>query len=180
MAKFEFPKNPNADRKNPFEGQDGVNPFGDDGASGDDDGVEPLQSGNVYATGGASQIQPYHPTDYETFLPNRSAFVWWLGFVGCCIQLLSIAIAIIGVVAAGDYLEGIVYGLPGQLIGVAVGVPAWIMGASDAKAIAAGAMEESGRVANHWGLLFGIIGTTLGVTQLFMYFGLLIFDQLYG
>ncbi len=181
MAKFEFPKNPNADRTNPFEGDDGANPFGDGAAPAEDDQVhDPAQAENVYASGDTGQVQPYLPTDYETFLPNRGRLVWWLGFAGCCIQLLSIVVIIVAVVVTGDNLQGIVYGLPGQLIGLAVSIPAWILGASDAKAIAAGAMEDEGSSANRWGLLLGVVATILGVTQLFGYFGLLLFDQLYG
>ncbi len=181
MAKFKFPKNPNADRKNPFEGQDGANPFGDGAGPANDDQVrDPSQDENVYASSDTGQVQPYRPTDFETFLPNRGRLVWWLGFAGCCIQLISIVVVIIAVVVVGDYLEGIVFGLPGQLIGLAVSIPAWILGATDAKAIAAGAMEDEGSTANRWGLLLGIVGTMLGVTQLFAYFGLVLFDQFYG
>jgi hypothetical protein len=106
--------------------------------------------------------------------------VWWLGLIGCGIQLVAIVVAVIAILAVGDFLEGIVYGLPGQLIGLAVSVPAWIMGQSDAKAIAAGAMEEGGRRATWWGLWLGIVGSLLGASQLFFYFGLLIFEQFYA
>jgi hypothetical protein len=72
------------------------------------------------------------------------------------------------------------YGLPGQLIGLAVCVPAWVMAQIDVKAIAAGAMEEGGRRATRWGLVLGIVGTLLGASQLFLYFGLFLFEEFFA
>ena len=180
MAKFKFPQNPNADRQNPFEGEDGANPFGDDTGSASDAERSAASEQNPYSTAEVESIQPYQPGDYETFLPNRGGLVWWLGLIGLCIQLLAIMVAIIAIVAVGDFLEGIAYGLPGQLIGLALSIPAWIMGQSDVKAIAAGAMEEAGRRATRWGLWLGIVGTLLAAGQLFFYFGLLIFEEFYA
>ena len=180
MAKFKFPQNPNADRKNPFEDGQGANPFGDAAASASDTDSQEAAESNPYAAAESSNVQPYRPGDFETFLPNRGAWVWWLGMVGCCIQLIAIVVAVVAMVFVGDFLEGLVYGLPGQLIGLALCVPAWIMGQVDARAIAAGAMEDRGRRATWWGLWLGVIGTLHGVSQLFLYFGLLLFEEFYG
>ena len=180
MAKFKFPRNPNADRENPFEDEQGVNPFGDDAAPAIDAESQTPADQNLYSTAESSEVQPYRPGDYETFLPNRGALVWWLGFIGCCIQLLAIVVAAIAVMAVGEVLQGMAYALPGQLIGIAVSAPGWIMGQSDVKAIAAGAMEEGGWRATRWGLWLGIIGTLLGASQLFFFFGLLIYGDFFA
>jgi hypothetical protein len=181
MAEFKFPKNPHAAQANPFDDGEGSNPFGGDAEerTNDFDGTSP-HGQNPYQTSTSSSIQPYHPGDYETFLPNRGPLVWWLGLVGLGIQLLAVAIAVIAVVSIGDFLEGIAFGLPGQLIGIAISLPAWIIGQSDSRAIAAGAMEEGSRRATHWGLFLGRIGTVLGACQLVFYFGLLFYDGLFG
>lgn len=180
MAKFKFPRNPNADRTNPFEDGQGANPFGDDSAPVSDAESQSAAERNPYASAEANAVQPYRPGDFETFLPNRGALVWWLGLIGCGIQFLAIVVAVVAVIAVGDFLGGVVYGLPGQLIGLAVSVPAWIMGQIDAKAIAAGAMEDGGRRATWWGLWLGVVGTLVGAGQLFLYFGLLIFEAFYA
>jgi hypothetical protein len=54
------------------------------------------------------------------------------------------------------------------------------MAQTDVKAIAAGAMEENGRRATRWGLVLGIVGTLLGASQLFLYFGLLLFEEFFA
>jgi hypothetical protein len=186
MAKFKFPQNPNADRTNPFEDGQGANPFGDAAAPANDPGNpeaadnSEAAGSNPYAAAESSSVQPYRPGDFETFLPNRGVWVWWLGLIGCCIQLVAIVVAVVAMVSVGDFLGGLVYGLPGQLIGLALSVPAWIMGQVDAKAIAAGAMEDGGRRATWCGLRLGVIGTLLGVSQLFLYFGLLLFVEFYA
>ena len=179
MAKFKFPQNPNADRGNPFEDERGANPFGDDAAPAIDAESQADVEQNPYAAAESNQVQPYRPGDYETFLPNRGALVWYLGLIGCGIQLLAIVVAILAIFSVGDFLEGMAYGLPGQLIGLAVSIPAWIMGHSDVKAIAAGAMEEGGRQATRWGLWLGLVGTLLGVSQLFLFFGLVVFGEFF-
>ncbi len=180
MAKFKFPHNPNADRENPFENAQGTNPFGDDSKDLADDQKQPAVEANPYSAAEVSSVQPYRPDDFETFLPSRGAFVGWLGLLGCGLQLLAIVVAVLAIVAVGDFLEGFAYGLPLQLIGLAVSVPAWIMGQIDSKAIAAGAMEERGRRATRWGLWLGIFGTLLGASQLFTYAGLFLFEELFA
>lgn len=180
MAKFKFPKNPGADRENPFEDKDGVNPFCEGTTQQEQGTTEQAEESNPYASAESNAVQPYQPGDYETFLPNRGTLVCTLGIVGFLIQLIAIAVAVIAVVAVGDSLEGIAYGLPGQLIGLAVCIPGWIMGHSDVRAIDAGAMEEGGLRATRWGLRLGVVGTLLGAGQLFLYFGLLFFAEFYA
>ncbi|MEO8495134.1 MAG: hypothetical protein ABI614_08690 [Planctomycetota bacterium] len=180
MAKFNFPRNPNADRENPFEDERGANPFGDDAAPASGAADQMDDEENPYAAAEPSAAQPYLPGDYETFLPNRGSFVCSLGVIGCGIQLLAIVVAVLAILAVGEFLEGMAYGLPGQLIGLAVSVPAWIMGQVDMKAIAAGAMEDRGRRATRWGLLLGILGTLLGASQLFLFFGLVLYGEFFA
>lgn len=179
MAKFNFPQNPNADRENPFEDGQGANPFGDDAAPARGDGSQVAADGNLYATNESSAVQPYRPGDYETFLPSRGGMVLWLGVVGCCLQLLAIVVSVLAILSVGEFLEGMAYGLPGQLLGLAVSLPALIMGQTDVKAIAAGAMEASGRRATRWGLGLGIVGVLLGASQLILFFGLLLFEEFF-
>lgn len=180
MAKFRFPRNPNADRENPFEDEQGANPFGDDSASAEDAAPREDAESNAYATAESNAVQPYEPGDYETFLPSRGPLVFWLGVIGCGIQLLAVIVAVLAILAVGEFLEGMAYGLPGQLIGLAVSVPAWIMGQSDVRAMAAGAMEANGRRATRWGLWLGILGTLGGTSQLFLFLGLVIFQDFFA
>jgi hypothetical protein len=177
MAKFKFPRNPHAANENPFEDEQGANPFVDDAAPANSPASQSAADQNPYAVAEPSAVQPYQPGDYETFLPDRSGMVWWLGLIGCCIELLAMVVAIVAILSLGEFLQGMAYGLPGQLIGLAVSVPAWIMGQSDARAIAAGAMEARGRRATQWGLWLGIFGTLLAVSQLFLFFGFVLLQE---
>ncbi|MCA9119021.1 MAG: hypothetical protein H6822_17040 [Planctomycetaceae bacterium] len=180
MAKFKFPRNPNADRENPFEGEGGENRFGEQGEAPLELPSDVASQSNPYVASEASKIQPFQPGDYEAFLPNRGALVWWFGLLGCSIQLIAIVVTVIAILAVGNFLDGMIYGLAGQLIGLAVTVPAWIMGQNDHAAIKAGAMQEGGRRATWWGLWMGIVGTALGAGQLLLYIGLLVFEEFYA
>ncbi len=179
MAKFQFPDHPGVGRQNPFAGESGVNPFGDVESSAPSDTVEP---NNPYQSGEAesSALQPYRPDDYESFLPSRGPWVFGLGLTGFIVQLLAIMVSL-GIMASGaDYLPALAYGLPGQLLGLAVSVPAWIMGQSDRQAMSRGAMETSGQQATRSGLRLAIIGTLLGSGQMLWFVGLLIAAEFVG
>lgn len=180
MAKFKFPRNPNADRGNPFEDEQGDNPFGDEAPPAIDAESPATSEQNPYASAEPSEVQPYRPGDYELFLPHRGELIWWLGVIGCSVQLLAILVAALAIFSVGDFLSGLVYGLPGQLVGLAVSVPAWIMGHNDVRAIAAGAMKAEGRRATQWGLWLGILGTLLAAGQLVLYFGLIVFEEFFA
>jgi len=179
MSKFKFPKNPGAERDNPFEDDSGKNPFGDQRKTASDDKSEPAEDANPYAAQEHDGVQPYRPNDYETFLPHRGRLIFWLGAVGLGVQLLAILVATIAIFVTGNFLEGMVYGLPGQLVGVAVSAPAWVMGHSDWLAIEAGAMTSDGAPSTRAGLRLGIIGTLLGATQLFFFLGLSVYNEFF-
>jgi hypothetical protein len=181
MSKFKFPRNPGVGREDPFEDERGKNPFGDDAkADPRTDDVGGPSDGNPYAAQEQATTQPYEPADYETFLPHRGSLVFWFGVVGAGLQIVAIGMVVIAVWWTEEFLNGVVFGLPGQLLGLAVSVPAWVIGHSDFRAIEAGAMDSEGRRATRAGLRLGIAGSVSGVTQLLLYLGLLIYNAVYA
>lgn len=182
MSAFKFPRHPGR-RENPFQDAGGRNPFGDEealaesasGSAGDAD----ARSGPYAASLQDPRVQPYRPDDYETFLPHRSGWVLWLGLLGAGLQLLAVLIAAVAILIVDDFLEGAAYGLPCQLLGLGLSVPAWILGQSDLLAMEAGAMDATGLNRTRFGLRLAIAGTLLGVGQLLTFVGLALFRQLY-
>jgi hypothetical protein len=50
-----------------------------------------------------------------------------------------------------------------ELLGLGLGIPAWIMGAGDLKKMGRGEMDPSGRGTTMTGMVCGIIGTILAI-----------------
>lgn len=182
MSKFKFNNPLDTDRPNPFRDGAGENPFGDGQPSGSE-APQPTAA-NPYSAQDSAQeqetsVQPYRPEDYETFLPHRAGLVYWLGLSGCFVQTASVVIAAIAVLLVDEFTMGLAYGVPTQLFGLALGLPAWILGHSDLKAIRAGAMDQEGERDTKRGLQFGIAATLLGIAQIILLIGLEIYSAYY-
>lgn len=177
MSKPKFPKNPGINRPNPFEDETGENPFGD--------AAPPIEmergsaDANPYATAEEQLVQPYQPEGYETFLPHRGSLVYRLGAAACWVQALSILVAAVAAAIVGELYDGLIYGTPTQLFGLALSVPAWVLGHSDSAAIAAGAMDQDGQHETSRGLWLAIAATMVGCLQLGLLVGLSIYRALY-
>lgn len=176
MSKFQFPNNPGVDRSNPFEGDDGANPFGDDDPKPDGELTTP--DANPYAAENQDDVQPYKPEGYENFLPHRGERVFGLGLSSCCVQGAALVITVLAVLLGG-FVQAFLYSLPAPLFGLALSIPAWILGHGDAAAIAAGAMDEEGRRRTIFGLWCGVIGTIVGGLHLGTLIATLIYHQNY-
>ena len=61
------------------------------------------------------------------------------------------------------------------LVGLGVGIAAWIMGSNDIKAMDAGQMEPSGRDSTQAGRICGIVGAGLPVVALLISIALIVF-----
>lgn len=179
MSKFEFPNRPGTDRPNPFQDEDGKNPFGD-AQPASPEKQEPAAANPYAADEHQTTIQPYLPEDYETFLPHRGKLVFWLGLSSCLIQAASVVIAAIAVLLVDEFVSGFAYGAPAQLFGLALSLPAWILGHGDLKAIRAGAMNQDGEGATKRGLWLGVGASLLGGGQLTVLLVLIIYSQFYA
>jgi hypothetical protein len=82
--------------------------------------------------------------------------------------LTAVSLLIVGIVAASTrtWTAEMVYACPTALLGIALSLPAWIMGHHDLAAIRAGALESSGRGRVQIGHRCGVAGTILGVVVL--------------
>lgn len=171
MAKFDFPRNPGTDHANPFKNERGENPFGEQTptAAGDE---------NPYGASRAEALRSGQADDYVTTLPNRSMRVLTFGLLGLVLAMLGVASAAAGVASSGNWTWGISFGIPIQLLGLAVSLPSWIFGASDLKAIRAGAMEAAGRSRTRIGFVLGIVGVLIGIVPVLGWCALLIVDAL--
>jgi len=85
-------------------------------------------------------------TPYGILAPHRGGTVLTLG--------------ILGVIC--DTFGAMVCGLS-PVVGLALSIPAWVMGRNDLRAIDAGKMDPMGRGSTLAGMILGIIGTVLGV-----------------
>jgi len=64
----------------------------------------------------------------------------------------------------------LVLGILGLLMcGIFTGIPAWVMGSSDLKDMAAGTMDPSGRGTTQAGKILGMIATILGALGLVIF-----------
>jgi len=169
MAKFNFPRSPGTDRKNPFEDERGENPFAE---------IGPRPSGdeNPYAASGAEaqHSDPPGPGHYVITLPNRSRRVLAFGATGTLLAVFGVAMAAAGVATQGNWTWGVGYGIPIQLIGLATSLPSWIFGSSDLRAMRAGAMDATGRRQTRIGFMLGVLGVLIGTVPVLGWCALLI------
>ena len=87
--------------------------------------------------------------------------------------------AAIAVLLVGEFTTGFAYGVPAQLFGLALSIPAWILGESDLKAIRAGAMDQTGETDTKRGLWLGILASLIGGGQLAALLTLIIRNDYY-
>src|SRR5207248_2367574 len=64
------------------------------------------------------------------------------------------------------YLVFLPVGIPLSIVGLVLGIIAWVMGGSDLKQINAGTMDPDGRGMTMGGYVCGIIGTVLRIAEL--------------
>jgi len=176
MSKFEFPNNPGVDRPNPFEGTDGKNLFGDEFQTAD--ARLGTVDGNPYTAESQEGVQPYQPGGYETFLPHRGRLVFRMGATSCWVQAVGVIITGLAILLGG-FIEGFVYSLPAPLFGLALSVPAWLLGHGDWAAIEAGAMDSEGKRSTRLGLWCGIVGTFVGGLHLVFMIATLFYSVVY-
>ena len=131
-----FPLNPRLNPPDPFRDTSGQNPFAEQGPD------EPINE-DPYSSPMAPAVQPYKPGDYEPVLADRSPWILAFGIGGLGLSLLAAVIAISGVAASRDLAEGVIYGIPAALLGLAVSIPGCILGGADSRAIRHGAMPTT-------------------------------------
>lgn len=102
---------------------------------------EPGGSYNPYAAPGPTSY--YGPA--ANYRPHRGGLVLTLGIVGIVFSTMGAAFCIV---------------VP--IFGLAVSIPAWMMGAADLKAINRGEMDPQGKGATTAGMITGIVGTVIG------------------
>lgn len=91
-------------------------------------------------------------------LPDRGGLVLSLG-------ITSIVITVIGCLLCG----------PLGLVGLGLGIPAWIMGQRDLARMRAGDMDARNRGTTYAGWVCGIVGTLLGALALLVFVGTMVF-----
>lgn len=131
-----FPVHPRLKPPNAFQDASGQNPFAEPAAS------EPVRD-DPYSSPAASSVQPYRPDAYEPVLADRSPWILGLGIGGASLSALAATIAITGALASGEWIQGVVYGIPAALLGLALAIPGCIIGNADCRAIRHGAMPST-------------------------------------
>lgn len=154
---FEYPKHPNTNRNNPLRGDDGSNPFADEGP--DEAAADNPFAASIHASGAS-----YRPRDYETTLTSRGRLVFCLGAIGFFSSALGGAGVLLLFLATSASDFNWIYLCAGMLpLGLALSFSAWLLGTRDLRAIEAGAMEGSGRGKTRVGWTMGVSGTLIAV-----------------
>ena len=164
MADFKFPRSPEVERESRFEDSQGKNPFGEQTGGGAVDE-------NFYGSSAAHPSSRDQAVQYVTTLPSRPKRVLGLGLVGLLLAAAGICVAAAEVVRSGNLGWGLTMGMSFQFIGLALSLPAWILGASALKAIRAGAMETDRVGQIRTGLGLGIAGVLIGVCPILLWLG---------
>ena len=169
MAKFEFPQNPGTQRENPFEDEQGANPFSDGTPVAD----EPIAD-NLLAVTDESPQRSYTPDDYEAILipsAQRALLLAILGLVPACLGVVGAAFAIL---ASSAWTSALFFAMPLQFAALAFAIPACIFARRDLRAMKAGAMDGAERGKSRLALAIGVCGVLLGSAPVLLYLGLLI------
>lgn len=103
--------------------------------------------------------------DFTQRRPHRGALVLTLGIVSVVVPVLGIP-TVFCCSGLGPLLSG--------AVALATGLPAFLLGQSDLKAMSKGEMDRSGEGMTKGGWICGIIGTALGALELLCGGGLLI------
>jgi hypothetical protein len=92
----------------------------------------------------------------DNYAPHRGGMVMALGIIGLVIILLEIV----------GYLVFLPVGIPLSIVGLVLGIMAWVMGGNDLKQMNAGTIDPDGRGMTMGGYVCGIIGTVLRIAEL--------------
>ncbi len=146
MARLrKYPGASDEGEKNPFNDEQGNNPFADRETLGSE---TEAPNANVYTSGVTGN--PVHAVGgFETTLPHRGGVIFTMGLVG----ILGAAI--------------LAFCWPVLFLNLLVTLPAWLMGQADLRAMRAGAMNTEGRGMTLAGYVMGILGTC-GTVLLFV------------
>lgn len=117
-------------RRNPFADASGKNPFADDGAR-----LPPPPSDNLYAPSMAPGMPAERIAPFETTQVSRGGLLLGLSGLGW----------LAFVFAAAGWVSGTGWGIPPGLIAAVLGGVTLLLTSTDLAAIAAGAMESSGK-----------------------------------
>lgn len=153
MSRRRFPHSPEP-LPRPFDGE--RNSFADDVTTSFASSTNPLETSTV------DEVQPFKPAEYVVSLPGRSQRILFCGVAGALFVGASLLILVM-VLATSPWLSvEMVYTWPTDLLGLALCLPALMMGRSDLRAIRAGAMDAAGIRRTRIGFWCGFLGTLFG------------------
>jgi hypothetical protein len=158
-----FPGSPEIDDTSPFEDEHGQNPFSDH------EPPPPAQD-NPYGGPASSSSRSYQPDDFETIYPSRSWLVLLCGVTGVILVTIGVSVSVVALLTAAEWAEGLMYGVPFNLMGVFASAPAWVLGRHDRRAMKAGAMDSTGRRGTTVGYILGVLGTLAGAAPVAAFF----------
>ena len=153
---FEFPEHPLSKKENPFVDAAGNNPYADP------EKITGEIESNPYGTQ-ADDFRPYQPRDHVATMRSRGPTVMFLGLCGV---LAAICTVVCATLRAVDRI--ILLGMCSMVVSFVFGPAAWILGTQDLRAIAAGAMDDRGRVTTGIGRILGAL-TTIGSVFYLLY-----------
>jgi hypothetical protein len=156
---FEYPEHPNTNRTDPFQDEEGQNPFGDEGS-------EVELSDNPYGVPAHDAGPSYQPAEFEAILPHRAGRVFRLGLAGAIMSTLG-GLGATGCALSVSGSEILVFLSAGLLL---LGLPsawsAWMLGRHDLLAMRSGAMDGSGLKKTRRGHFLGMAGTLIGAAPI--------------
>lgn len=100
--------------------------------------------------------------------PHRGPLILTLGIMAVSMHLLVV----------GGMLFAPCCGM--SLVGLGLGIPAWIMGSTDLRLMARGAMDPAGREATQGGRVCGIVAVVLAVLELMLVIGMVVIAAIVG
>ena len=153
---FEYPNHPNTGRKDPFQDEEGRNPFADEGP-------EAETSENPYGVTGQDAGPTFQAGEFETVFPHRGGRIFGLGILGAIMSSLGAAgtIACALSPSGGGSLLTLSAGM--LILGLPCAWSAWMMGRHDLRAIRAGAMDDAGHKKTRRGYALGMAGTLIAI-----------------
>jgi hypothetical protein len=153
---FEYPKHPNAGRRDPSRDERGINPFADDAQ-------EDPASDNPYDAPQQAPGVTYQPADFESTYPHRGGRILILGRIGLVLSILGAAGVTTSYVLPESAWLWLVLATALLLLGLAHSATAWIMGRHDLPALRCGAMDQAGLAATRHGHRLGLLGTLIAI-----------------
>jgi hypothetical protein len=92
-------------------------------------------------------------------------------------SLVAVVVAASACTTASMWSEGVGYGVPFALVGIAFSLATWTLASSDRRAVRAKAMDASTVPAMRVGYVLGIIGTITAAALLGCYVAALIYES---